>query len=177
MTVTACETVLIPAVISPECTRGDCRACDENSPLGNAENPCEHNCHPPFGAATEPDGQWMVIAFMGHNELTGYVTEITVGGQPGFHIDLPEKVWGGNPLAWEEYAGSALYSRRPVSAESVRAAWEAQRRRAELRRQQDAEWEQRALAGTLTTEGGDDERPCGCGPTEECGACREERPF
>ena len=24
----------------------------------------------------EPDGQWLCIAFVGHNEYTGYVTEI-----------------------------------------------------------------------------------------------------
>lgn len=103
----------------------------------------------------EPDGQWLQIAFLGHVELTGYVTEITLGGQPAFHIDLPEKLWGGNPMAWEEYAGSALYSRRPVSEESVRAAWEAQRERAARRTREEAEWhasqQQRAL------EAGDDD--------------------
>jgi hypothetical protein len=95
--------------------------------------------------ATDGDGQWLHIAFMGHVELTGLVTEITLGGQPAFHIDLPGKLWGGNPMAWEEYAGSALYSRRPVTEESIRKAWEAQRERVRYR----AEWartqEQRAL--------------------------------
>ena len=106
-------------------------------------------------AAPEPaspaagDGQFMQIAFMGHIELTGYVTEITLGGQPGFRIDLPERLWGANPLAWEEYSAAALFSRRPVTEESVRRAWEAQLARAAERARQDAEWrrmqEQRAL--------------------------------
>lgn len=86
------------------------------------------------------EGQWLTIAFMGHVELTGYVTEITLGGQPAFHVDLPEKLWGGNPMAWEEYAGSALYSRRPVAEESVRKAWEAQLERARRRAEQEAAW-------------------------------------
>jgi hypothetical protein len=99
------------------------------------------------------EGQWLSIAFMGHVELTGYVTEITLGGQPAFHVDLPEKLWGGNPMAWQEYAGSALYSRRPVAEASARAAWEAQRARAARRAQEEAQWhasQQRAL------EAGDD---------------------
>jgi hypothetical protein len=77
----------------------------------------------------QPEGQWLRIAFLGHVELTGYVTEITLAGQAAFHVDLPEKIWGGNPHAWQEYAGTALYSRRPVTEESVRAAWEAARAR------------------------------------------------
>ena len=94
------------------------------------------------------EGRWLQISFMGHVELLGYVTEITLAGQPAFHVDLPEKLWGGNPMAWEEYAGSALYSRRPVAEESVRAAWEAQRERAARRAREEAAWDaqqQRAL--------------------------------
>jgi len=101
------------------------------------------------------EGQWLSIAFMGHVALTGYVTEITLGGQPAFHVDLPDKLWGGNPMAWEEYAGSALHSRRPVSEESVRKAWEAQRERAARLAREEAEWQarqQRALSA-----GDDDE--------------------
>lgn len=105
---------------------------------------------PPVENDLPADGQFMTIAFMGHTELTGYVTEVTLGGEPGYHIDLPDRLWGGNPLAWEEYSGKALFSRRPVTEESVRKAWEARLRAAERRRQQEAEWarmqEQRALA-------------------------------
>ena len=72
-------------------------------------------------------GEWFQISFLGHVELTGYVTEITLGGQPAWHVDLPEKIWGGNELAWQEYAGTALYSRRPVTEKSVRDAWESAR--------------------------------------------------
>lgn len=54
-----------------------------------------------------PGGQWLHIAFMGHVELTGYVTEVALGGEPGYHIDLPDKIWGGSPLAWEEYSAKA----------------------------------------------------------------------
>jgi len=117
-------------------------------------------------AAAEPgppagDGQFMTIAFMGHNELTGYVTEITLGGEPGYHVDLPERLWGGNPLAWEEYSGKALFSRRPVTEEGVRRAWEAKLAAAERRRQQEAEWqrmqEQRALTDGSAVAGDEDD--------------------
>ena len=102
------------------------------------------------------EGQWLSIAFMGHVELTGYVTEISLGGQPAFHIDLPDKLWGRNPMAWEEYAGSALYSRRPVTEESVRAAWEAQRERARKRAEQEAEWARQPGRFALDAADGDD---------------------
>lgn len=107
-------------------------------------------------ARAPQDGQFLTIAFMGHVELTGYVTEITLGGEPGFHVDLPDRLWGGNPLAWEEYSAKVLFSRRPVTEESVRRAWESQRLRAAERARQEAEWrrmqEQRAL-----TDGGDED--------------------
>jgi len=99
--------------------------------------------------AAEPDGYWACIAFMGHNEHTGYVTEIVKHGQPGYHVDLPEKLWGGNPLAWVEYAASAWFSERPLTEESVRRAWEAKVRAAAEHARREAEWqrmqEQRAL--------------------------------
>lgn len=99
----------------------------------------------------EPDGEWLCIAFMGHNEYTGYVTEIVRNGQPAYRIDLPEKIWGGNPLEFVEYAASTWFSDRPVKEEFVHKAWEAQRRRTEERRRQEAEWarmqEQRAITG------------------------------
>jgi hypothetical protein len=112
-----------------------------------------------FTETAEPEqatGEWLSIAFMGHNEYTGYVTEIVKNGQPAYHVDLPEKLWGGNPLACVEYAATAWFSDHPVTEEFVRRAWEAFVRAAEKRRQQEAEWrradEQRAL-----TAGGRDE--------------------
>jgi transcriptional regulator with XRE-family HTH domain len=108
--------------------------------------------------ADHGDGQWLQISFMGHVELTGYVTEITLGGQPAFHVDLPERLWGGNPMAWEEYAASALYSRRPVSEESVRKAWEAQLERAKRRAEQEAAWRTQDQVRALEA-GDDDEGP------------------
>ena len=52
-------------------------------------------------APSSPEGEWYCIAFKGFVELTGFVTEVTVGFyQPKkFHVDLPEKIWGGNPMA------------------------------------------------------------------------------
>jgi transcriptional regulator with XRE-family HTH domain len=101
-------------------------------------------------------GQWMEMSFLGHDDVTGYVTDITLGGEPAFHIDLPDKVWGGNPLSWEEWSVRALRRRGPVDGESVRRAWEARRRAAALRAADEAEWrrmqEQRAL-----TAGSDDD--------------------
>ncbi len=71
-------------------------------------------------------GEWLAISFYGHTTLTGYVTEITLhGGAPGYRVELPDKVWGGNENAYEEWAASALFSKRPLDAGSVRRAWEA----------------------------------------------------
>lgn len=110
-------------------------------------------------AAVTADGQWLRIAFMGHVELTGYVTEVTIAGQPAFHVDLPARLWGGNPDGWEEYSGTALYSRMPVSEESVRSAWEAQQARLRRIAEQEAEWErqQRQYALEAGSGGQDDE--------------------
>src|SRR6266705_5390949 len=114
-------------------------------------------------------GGWFTIAFFGHIEHTGHVTEVTFhGGESGYHIDLPEKIWGGNPLAWHEYAASAMFSRNPVTEESVRAAWEAERARAEKWRRQQAEWDRAQSQAALPA---GEMRPCGCGPAEECGEC------
>ena len=118
---------------------------------------------PPPSALLAPGGRFEDIAFFGHLDHTGYVTEaIDHGGNAVYRIDLPEKIWGGNPLAEIEYAASAKFSRKPVTEESVRAQWEAERARAERWRQQQAEWEragsQRALpAGDGSGEIGDDE--------------------
>jgi len=123
------------------------------------------------------DGQFMIIAFMGHTELTGYVTDITIGGEPGFRIDLPEKLWGGNELAWEEYSAKVLFSRRPVTQESVRAAWDETLRRAEERRawqEEAAQYRQAAI-----TSGPDDEVTCICddGDDPEPGCPEHGHPF
>lgn len=107
----------------------------------------------------QPEGQWLRIAFKGYVELTGYVTEVTVCGQPVFHVDLPEKVWGGNPLAWQEYAATALHGRRPVTEESVHQAWDAEvaRRAAWEERQQRYALEAGDDDGDPYTDPGDDE--------------------
>ena len=102
------------------------------------------------------DGCFAVIAFMGHNEHTGYVTEILKNGQPAYHVDLPEKLWGGNPLAYVEYAASAWFSERPVSEASVRKAWEAQCRRVAERARQEAEWQRAQDQRALTAASEDD---------------------
>lgn len=105
------------------------------------------------------EGQFMAIAFMGHIEREGYVTEITLGGEPGYHIDLPDKLWGGNPYAWEEYSAKVLFSRCPVPEESIRVRWETERRRAAERARREAEWarmqEQRALTAGSDSDGQD----------------------
>jgi hypothetical protein len=99
-------------------------------------------------------GQWLRISFLGHVELTGYVTEVTLGGQAAFHVDPPEKLWGGNPMAWREYAATALYSREPIDGESVRKDWEArQARQARLR----AYEQQRALEAAAQDSVGDED--------------------
>jgi hypothetical protein len=102
------------------------------------------------------EGRWLSIAFLGHVELTGYVTEITLGGQAAFRVELPEKLWGGNPDAWEEYAASALYSRRPVTEESVRRAWEARQRAVRERERREAGWVRAEAQRALEAGSGDD---------------------
>ena len=95
------------------------------------------------GTADEPDGAWLTIAFMGHNEYTGYVTEIVKNGQPAYRVDRPEKLWGGNPLSYVEYAATAWFSDRPVTEEFVRKAWERHLREVAERKAREAEWQQR----------------------------------
>lgn len=104
-------------------------------------------------AASAPpgDGQWMTIAFMGHVEVTGFVTEVTIGGQSAFHIDLPEKNFGGDPSGWLEYAATALYSRRPATEETARKTWEARRAR-------EAAWAQWREDGQRAIGAGDDDQ-------------------
>ena len=137
---------------------------------------------PAPSALLAPGGRFEEIAFFGHQDHPGYVTEaIDHGGNAVYRIDLPEKIWGGNPLAEIEYAASAKFSRKPVTEESVRAQWEAERARAERWRQQQAEWDragsQRALPAvdmseSLTGEAADPGwKPCLCGPDEYCDEC------
>jgi transcriptional regulator with XRE-family HTH domain len=108
--------------------------------------PAEHQDH---AAESAGEGRFATIAFMGHNEYTGYVTEIVKNGQPAYHVDLPEKLWGGNPLNYVEYAATAWFSDRPVTEAYVRRQWESAVRAAAERARQEAEWrraqEQRAL--------------------------------
>lgn len=107
-----------------------------------------------------PAGQFMTIAFFGHIEHTGYVTEITFhGGEPGYRIDLPEKLWAGNPMAYREYAASAMFSRWPVDEASVRIAWKAEQERARKWREREAAWG----SGPAALTAADDEDP---GPVE-----------
>lgn len=80
----------------------------------------------------------------------GYVTEVTVCGAAMLHIDLPAKLFGGEPDAWEEYAPSALYGLSPVREESVRRAWESQRRAVEERARREAEWQRTQEQCALT---------------------------
>ena len=112
----------------------------------------------------EPDGEWLCIAFMGHNEYTGYVTEIVKNGQSAYHVDLPEKLWGGNPLACVEYAATAWFSDRPVTEEFVRRAWETAQRRAAERAVQEAEWARMAGQRALTAGSEEDDYDYPGGP-------------
>jgi len=107
--------------------------------------------------AAEPDGYFAEIAFMGRIEYTGYVTQITKHGQAAYHIDLPGKLWGGNPLAWVEHAASAWFSERPATEASVRRQWEAKVRAAAERARQEAEWARMAEQRALTSGSGSDE--------------------
>ena len=110
----------------------------------------------PAGETGQPGGEWLCIAFMGHNEYTGYVTEIVKNGQPAYHVDLPEKLFGGNPLEYVEYAATAWFSDRPVTEEFVRKAWERHVREVAERKRREAEWARMAEQRALTA-GGEDE--------------------
>lgn len=107
------------------------------------------------------EGRWLRIAFMGHLEYTGYVTEITKHGQAAYRIDLPEKVWGGNPLAYVTHAATSWFSDRPVTEESVRSAWEAQQERARRRAEQEAGWTRQQETRALEAGDGSDAYPEG----------------
>jgi hypothetical protein len=104
-----------------------------------------------FTAAFEPtrvpadSGEFKTIAFMGHNEHTGLVTEFLKNGQPAYRVELPDKLWGGNPLAYVEYSASAWFSEHPVTEESVRTAWESRRKAAADRALREARWRQEQL--------------------------------
>ncbi|HLK77200.1 MAG TPA: helix-turn-helix transcriptional regulator [Streptosporangiaceae bacterium] len=115
---------------------------------------------PVTAAGSPPEGgRWLELELLGHRQRTGYVTEVTVCGAAMLHIDLPAKLFGGEPDAWEEYAPSALYGLSPVREESVRRAWDGQQRAAEERARRDAEWQQRqdqrALTGGPAPDGDD----------------------
>jgi hypothetical protein len=87
-------------------------------------------------------GQWLRIAFMGHVEYAGYVTEVTRNGQPAYRIELPDYLWGEDPSAWVEHSASSWYSSNPVNDRALRRGWEtARRRKAEI-----AQWEARQRA-------------------------------
>ena len=118
---------------------------------GFASEPADLLAEPVPTAA--PAGYFAEIAFFGHIEHAGYVTEVTLhGGHAAYRIDLPEKIWGGNPLAWVEYAATAWFSDRPVTEASVRAAYESRLARAAEHARIQAEWqradEQRALTAS-----------------------------
>jgi hypothetical protein len=108
------------------------------------------------------EGQWKVITFFGHTEYTGWVTEITQHGQAAYRVDLPEKIWGGNPLACHTHAASSWFSDHPVTEESVRAAWVARQERARLRAEQEAEWlRSQSQEQVRALEAGDDDEYAG----------------
>ena len=114
--------------------------------------------------SAEPDGYWACIAFMGHNEYTGYVTEIVKNGQPAYRVDLPEKLFGGDPLSYVEYAAAAWFSERPATEEFVRRAWETQVRRAAERARQEAEWQQAREQRAIAAVGGEEDYDYAGGP-------------
>jgi hypothetical protein len=128
-------------------------------------------------APTLPEGgRWLELELLGHRQRTGYVTEVTVAGAAMLHIDLPAKLFGGEPDAWEEYAPSALYGLNPVREESVRRAWESQRRAAEERARREAEWQRMQDQRALTAGDDGDEVPdeCACEVGYTCDYCRSE---
>ncbi|HZR50161.1 MAG TPA: hypothetical protein VFB06_11635 [Streptosporangiaceae bacterium] len=143
MLVAACTSYL-PADTGPEVLAAFGRVAEAfDGAHGIGEEP--EQASPPLPEG----GRWLELELLGHRQRTGYVTEVTVAGAAMLHIDLPAKIFGGEPDAWEEYAPSALYGLSPIREESVRRAWEAQRRAAEERARREAEWrrmdEQRAL--------------------------------
>jgi transcriptional regulator with XRE-family HTH domain len=115
-------------------------------------------------------GYFAEIAFMGHNEHTGYVTETVKNGQPAYRVDLPEKLWGGNPLAYVEYSASAWFSERPMTGASIRSQWEAGVRAAAERARREAEWRRVDEQRALTAGREDDGETCGCGDPD-CDGC------
>jgi hypothetical protein len=123
---------------------------DPDAPDLGLPEPGREPCAQAADGYVAPGGYFAEIAFFGRIEHTGYVTEVVLhGGQAAYHIDLPEKLWGGNPLAWREYAAPAFFEKNPVTEESVRKAWEAERERAERWERQQAERELQRLQPAL----------------------------
>lgn len=115
---------------------------------------------PPVAEGIPPGGRWLDIAFAGHNQHCGYVTEIEINGRTVFRIDLPDRLWGGDDSAWVEYGADFLFSRAPVTAGEVYVSWAAERARRERWRQQEAERECRLTAMAITAgDPGDEDDP------------------
>jgi hypothetical protein len=138
-------------VVPPEITDllGRVRAqLDAGRQPAEAEDPATPD--PAFG-----DGEFKVISFMGHNTHTGLVREFVKNGQPAYHIDLPGKLWGGNPLDYREYSASAWFSEYPIAEETVRSAWETELRSLAMQAERERLWREQQATHALEAGTGD----------------------
>lgn len=117
---------------------------------GGGGEPAPETPDPAFG-----DGEFKVISFMGRITHTGLVTEIIKHGQPAYHIDLPERLWGGNPHAWVEHSAAAWFSEEPISEEKVRSAWETEIRRRAMQAERERLWREQQATHALEAGNGD----------------------
>lgn len=62
------------------------------------------------------DGMWMVVEFLGHHKLAGFVTEEQKWGQVLLRIDIPTSVKDGKMQFTTQWYGThALYCATPVN--------------------------------------------------------------
>lgn len=112
--------------------------------------PAAETPDPAFG-----DGEFKRISFMGRITHTGLVTEIIKHGQPAYHIDLPERLWGGNPDAWVEHSAAAWFSEEPISEQAVRVTWETGLRRRAMQAERERLWREQQQTHALEAGDGD----------------------
>ena len=66
----------------------------------------------------EQNGFWALVEIFGHQEIAGFVSSETVGGQAFVRVDVPET---SKQAAWSKlYGAGAIYAITPMAEDLVR---------------------------------------------------------
>lgn len=99
-----------------------------------------------------PAGKWLRIAWFGKNQVTGYVTEVfRHGDKAAYHVDLPDRIWGGDDSAVKDFAADAWFDEDQVPMAAVYSEWAAHRAYLAQRRQREAEQKERLARPAITS--------------------------